>query len=328
MILLNIKRYLNVLIEHIENVDAYNCLLAVVATLAKYYGRDYHMISGSDWKLKYDGSISNKRIGEQIDIVSHIDVTCRAMQFHGFFWEMEPFKECYINTDTGCFKDYTYPFLVSVDMYYLEWSKAYQNYHFLHYLIISDYNCENKTYTCIDPYFQYANYSVPKQDLFLSMDRCGKITLSELPKKISAEDYIRVIREDIMMVNRDNENYTNIKRLANDVYTKMDIHYEFDEFKHDLQTVPIMDRIRKVAVFRDAYACMLDYVYEIFNLEYLKKASELLKQSVTLWKIIKGKLLKTYITNSINRDREIFSRMINQIADIEKQAVETILFNY
>lgn len=104
-------------------------------------------------------------------------------------------------------------------------SKAYRNYHFLHYLIISEYNLENKTYICIDPYFQYTYHSISKQELFPSIDRCGKITLSKLPKEIRAEDYIKVIREDIRLVNQDNENYINIKRLANDIYTKMDINY-------------------------------------------------------------------------------------------------------
>lgn len=313
--------------EHIENASAYNCLLASVATLAKYYGRDYHMISGSDWKLRYDVGVCNERIGEQIDVVSQVDVTYRAKQFHGFIWETEAFEECYINADTGCFKDFTYPFLGSIDLYYSKWSKLYQRYHFLHWLIICDYNSKNRTYTCIDPYFQYAHYNVSKEDLYLSMERCGKLKLFELPKKNCAEDYIKVIREDIMMVHKDNENYTNIKRLASDICTKMDIHYEFDEFKNDLHAVPIMDRIRKVAMYRDAYSCMLDYVYNLFDLKNLKDASSLIKQSVILWKTIQGKLLKTYLTDSLNSDRETISQMIKQIADIEKQAVEIILFN-
>lgn len=313
--------------EHIENINAYNCLLASVATLAKYYGRDYHMISGSDWKLRYDGGACSERIGEQIDVVSQVDAASRTMQFHGFVWEMEAFEECHTNADTGYFKEFSYPFLVSVDLYFSKWSKMYQKYHFFHYLIVCDYNSKDKTYTCIDPYFQYAHYNVSKEDLYLSMDRCGKISLFELPEKNSAEDYIKAIRDDIILVNKDNENYTNIKRLANDISTKMDIHYEFDEFKNDLHAVPIMDRIRKVGMYRDAYSCMLDYVYKLFELKYLNDASSLMKQSVVLWKTVQGKLLKTYLTDSIHNDREAISQMLKQIADIEKQAVDIILFH-
>jgi hypothetical protein len=313
--------------EQIENINAYNCFLASVATLAKYYGRDYHMISGSDWKLRYDVGVGSERIGEQIDVISQVNAAYRAMQFHGFIWELEAFDECHINDDTGRFKEFTYPFLGSIDLYYSKWSKAYQRYHFLHYLIICGYNSKDRTYTCIDPYFQYAHYNVSKEDLYPSMDRCGELILFELSKKNSAGDYIKAIREDIIMVDKDNENYTNIKRLASDVCTKMDIHYEFDEFKNDLHAVPIMDRIRKVAMYRNAYTCMLDYVYKLFELKYLQDASSLIKQSVVLWKTIQGKLLKTYLTDSINSDRETISQMIKQIANIEKQAVEIILFN-
>ncbi|WP_139084770.1 hypothetical protein [Bacillus sp. FJAT-27264] len=313
--------------EHIENVNSYNCLLASVATLAKYYGRDYHMISGSDWKLSYDGCTGSKRLGEQIDVISQVDPTYRAKQFHGFIWEMEAFEECQINEETGCYKDYTYPFLVSVDLYCSKWSKVYQRHHFLHCIIVCDYNSKDQTYSCIDPYFQYAHYNVSREDLYLSIDKCGKLMLLELPEKNSVEDYIKAIREDIVMVNNDNENYTNLKRLANDILTKMDIHYEFDEYKNDLNAVPIMDRIRKVTMYRDAYSCMLDYVYKLFELKYLNDASSLIKQSVVLWKTIQGKLLKTYLTGSINSDREIIAQMINQIADIEKQAVDLILIN-
>lgn len=313
--------------EQVENVNTYNCLLAVISTLAKYYGRDYHMISGSDWKLRYDDCAGTKRIGEKINVVSHVDIAGRTMQFHGLTWDMESFDESYINKDTGCFKEFTYPFLGSFDLYYSKWSKAYKNYHFRHYLIISDYSPKDRTYTCVDPYFQYGRYNVLHKELYPGMDRCGNITLSELPKNICEKDYIQVIQEDIMMVSHDNENYTNIKRLANDIYTKMDIYYEFDDFKNNLQTVPIMDRIRKVAIYRNAYSCMLDYVYNLLDLKYLQEASSLIKQSVLLWKTIKGKLLKTYITNSINSDRERISKMIQKIADIEKQSLEIILLN-
>lgn len=312
--------------EQIENANAYNCLLVSVATLAKYFGRNYHMISGSDWKLRYAMSVGSKRIGEQIDVVSQVDAAYRAMQFHGFTWELVEFDECHINADTGCFKEFTYPFLGSVDLYYSKWSKFYQRYHFLHYLIICDYNCKDRTYTCMDPYFNYARYKISKEDLFFSLDRCGKLTFSELPIK-SVEDYIKAIREDIILVDTDNKNYTNIKQLASDICTKMDIHYEFDEFKNDLYAVPIMDRIRKVTMHRNSYTCMLDYVCKKFELEYLLDASSLIKQSVILWKTIQGKLLKTYLTDSMSRDRKIISKMLRQIADIEKQAVEIILCN-
>jgi hypothetical protein len=313
--------------EQIENANAYNCFIASVATLAKYYGRDYHMISGSDWKLRYNSGVGSERIGERIDVVSQVDAACRVKQFHGFIWEMELFEECHIDADAGGFKEFTFPFLVSVDLYFSRWSKFYQKYHFLHYLIISDYNSKNKTYTCIDPYFQYAQYNVSKEDLYPSMDKCGKLIFFEITEKSSVEDYIKAIREDIMMVDKDNENCTNIIQLANDICTKIDIHYEFDEFKNELHAVPIMDRIRKVAMYREAYSCMLDYVYKLSDLKYLKDASGVIKQSVDLWKAIQGKLLKTYLTNSINSERETISQMIKQIADVEKQAVKIILFN-
>ena len=87
--------------EKIEDANSYPCLSITLATLAKYYGRDYHMISGSDWKLQYDVSTSSKRIGEQIDIISEVNIKDRTMKFHGFTWEIEPFGISYINKDTG-----------------------------------------------------------------------------------------------------------------------------------------------------------------------------------------------------------------------------------
>ena len=312
--------------EHIENVNAYNCLFASVATLANYYGRDYHMISGGDWKLRYDVSIDNKRICEKMDIVSEVDVAYRTMEFHGFTWRFEKFEESYVNINTGCVKEFTYPFLISIDLYHSKWSKFYHRFHFLHYLIVCDYNLKKGIYFCVDPYYQYTCYKISKEDLYFSMNKFGRITFSELPSK-SVDDYTKVIWEDILLVDKDNENYTSINRLADDISTKMDIHYEFDEFRNDLYAVPILDKFRKVAMCRDAYTCMLDYVYGLFEVKYLSEASNLIKQSVDLWRAVQGKLLKTYLTDSINSERKIISQMIRKTADIEKQAVEIILFN-
>ncbi|MDR0404893.1 MAG: hypothetical protein LBH37_03800 [Oscillospiraceae bacterium] len=312
--------------EHIKNVGVYNCFLAVIATLAKYYGRDYHMISSSDWKLKYDVAESNKRVGERIDIINQIDASDRAGQFHGFTWEVEILEDGRFNNQEH-FEEFTYPSIGSFDLYYLKGSTAYQKYHFSHYIIISEYDFKTETYICIDPYFQYAKYNIPREDLYSGINKYAKLIFLELPKKNSMENYIKVIQEDIITVNQDNENDTNIRQLASDICTKMDINYEFDEFKNDLQTVPILDKIRKVAMYRDAYICMLDYIYKLFKLKYLKEASNLLRQSVTLWKTAKGKLLKTYITNSINNDRGTISKMITQIADIERQAINIVLSN-
>lgn len=313
-------------IKQIEKANAYNCLLVSVATLAKHCGRDYHMIAGSDWKLRYDADLGNKRIGEQIDILSQVDAAFRAFQFHGFTWKFEGFEECFINADSECFKDFTYPFLGSIDLYYSKWSKFYHRHHFLHYLIIYGYNHMDRTYLCIDPYFNYEHYKISKEDLYKGLEKCGRLSFFSSPPG-SAKEHIEAIREDIMMVGEGNENYRNIKRLSYDIYNNMDINYEFDEFKNDLHAVPVLDRIRKVAIHRDSYTCMLNYVYKKFELVYLLDASSLIEQSVALWRTIQGKLLKTYLTNSMSNERESISKMLEQIADIEKQAVEIILCN-
>jgi hypothetical protein len=312
--------------EQIENANDYDCLLVSVATLAKYYGRDYNMISARDWKLMYDSNLDGKRIGEQIDVVSQIDSANKAMQFHGFTWEFNTFDEYCIDADTGSFKEILCPFIGSVDLYYLKRSKVYKKYHVLHYIIILEYNPIDEKYLCVDPYFQYEYYKITKEELYLGMDRYVKLDFCKVPKK-SVEDYKKSIKEDIIMVNEENENYKNIKQLASDIFTKMNISYEFDEFKNNLYVVPVMDKMRKVAIYRSSYSCMLDYVYNMFEIKYLFDASSLIKQSATLWKVVQGKLLRTYLTNSINSERKTISQMISKIADIEKQAVEIILFN-
>ena len=308
-------------LEKIENINAYNCLYASVATLAKYYGREYQMISSGNWTMKYDIETKHKRIGDKIDVFSSFDVISRTKKFHGFYWEMELFYKHDINKDTGLFKQYTYPFFVSIDLYHMKWSNSYQKYHSLHYLIICDYDSKSETYRCVDPYFQYSFFEIKREDLFLSVDRCGRIICLELPTKIHPSDYINALKEDYSLLNQNDENYKNIKLFASDLYTSMDINYEFDVYKREPQMVPIMNKIRKIALCRSAYVCTLIYVYEKLKYDYLKESAELLNQSVLLWKTLKGKLLKTYITNSMDQNRESLVAMIEKIANIEREVL-------
>ena len=321
------ERYLAVTFEPIENAAAYNCIIASIASIAKYNGLDYQMILGNNWNLRYEIGNSSMRIGERINIINQVDIAQRTMKFHGFSWETESFEARYFDADTGCFADYSYPFLVNVDWYDAKWSNFYKKYHFLHTFIIADYNSFNGTYICIDPYFHYSHLDLLKEDLFNCLDSCGRIVLSNFCNNMHTDDYVAVIQEDLLMVNKDNENFNNIKCLANDICTEMDIKSEFDEFKENLQAVPIMNGMRKIAMCRESYACMIDYVFELVNLNYLHDASILIKRSVTLWKTIKAKLLKAYLTNSMKSDRYTIYQILNQIADIEKQAIDIILYS-
>ena len=310
-------------LKYIENVNAYNCILASVATLAKHYGRDYQMIADSSWTLKYNVDEEYLRIGNQIDVVNQVEIRNRAIQFHGFTWKFEEFDGGHRCVDD--FAKLKFPFLASVDLYYSRWSNAYKKYHFLHCIIICGYNSKDNVYSCVDPYYQYANYNVTKDDLFISIRKYGELILYDRPQIID-EDYFHVIKEDITNINC-NENYENIKQLALDFYYKLDINYEFDEYKGNLYAVPIMEKIRKIALYRDSYACMLDYIFQVVRLQCVCEVSRLIKNSATLWKILQSKLLKTYLSNSIHDEREKLCQLVFQIAEIEKEALETLKFN-
>ena len=308
--------------RQIENASEYNCLLSCLATLAKHYGRDYQIIFSSNWKLQYNSNTVNKRIGEKIDIVSKTDIVSRSIKFHGFSWKMHPY-EIIVNHEN--ILDSFYPILATVDLYEFKFSDYFKKYHFTHSLIIKEYNLEKEEYLCIDPYFQYAQYVVPKKDLIICLKKWGEIELYNMPRDLCAEEYIKAITEDIMEVNYNNDNYKNIKSLANDMYNNMNIAFEFDEFRKNLQAVPIMNSIRKVTMYRSAYSSLLDYVYNLYKVESFRVASILIKQSVVLWKTVKGKLLKAYLTHSINREKITIYQLVNKIADTEKLATEQIL---
>ena len=88
-----------------------------------------------------------------------------------------------------------------------------------------------------------------------------------------------------------------------------------------------MEKIRKIALYRDSYACMLDYIFQVVRLQCVCEVSRLIKNSATLWKILQSKLLKTYLSNSIHDEREKLCQLVFQIAEIEKEALETLKFN-
>ena len=303
----------------IENVGAYNCLLASVATVAKSNNRDFYMIASGDLTFRYE-DVDCKRLGEQIDIVSKVDASYRAKIFHGFSWQ---FKDA--NQTVPHINENEYPLIVSVDQYDAKWSKYYQKYHFLHYLIACEYDDKMKVFRCIDPYYNYANYRISEEDFYNALVKCGQVVFTDLPIR-KMDDYKQTVYEDFIGMNE--ENYGNIQKFAINIYEKMDIHLEFDEYANCLDAVPIMDKLRKIAMSRDAYAIMLESIFDNCGLEYLLQASDLMKQSVSLWKQVRAKLLKTYLTKSFDNQRRDLSLMLKQIANIERKMTDIVLFNY
>lgn len=310
------------ILRQIENASEYNCLLSCLATLAKHYERDYQMIFSGNWKLQYNSNDNDKRIGEKIDIVSETDIVSRSIKFHGFSWKMYPVA---FPIDCENIVELTHPILATVDLYNFKVSSYYQKYHFIHSIIVEEDDFKKNEFVCVDPYFQYAQYVVPKSDLMICLKQWGELEVYNLPKNIYVGEYIKAIKEDISEVNNNDDNYRNIKSLARDICNEINIVFEFDEFQENLQKVPIMNSIRKVAMYRSAYSSLLDYVYEHYKIENCRVASDLLKQSVVLWKTVKGKLLKAYLTHSIYREKTTIFKLVNEIADTEKLAIERIL---
>lgn len=310
-----------VTLARIDNESAYNCIHISVATIAKYYGRDYQMISGGNWALQYEAN--KERIGQCMDVVNEVDVCKRVERFHGFSWIMLPFDRQNIDLNTGSFHDFNYPFLGNFDLYYSPWSEVYQKHHFFHCLIILGYDVQTDQYTCLDPYLKYKVFSTSSQDLFSGMNRCGKVVLTNPIQNLSSYDYWQYIQDDMQLVNCNKTNFLNIHKLADDIENRMDIHCEFDEFKSDLHAVPILDRIRKISLSRHAYAWMLDYVYKVTGSNGLDRASNLLLDGVTLWKIIQARLTKQYLSGMDDKFSEI-SSMVRLIAGIEQEVIEIL----
>ena len=307
--------------ERIEHIDAYNCINACISTLAHHYGKEYFMIAGGNWGLVLDSESKGKRLGERIDIINDFDGTCRTKKFHGFSWNMENVDEKDRNDVTGEFKGYKFPMLVRVDLFELERIGFYQKFHIPHNLIVYSYNADDKCYSCLDPFFEYEEFTLNKDTLLQAMSTCGTLELFPEPKEIELQDYMEAIKEDMDMVGKDNLNYINILRLAEELEENFDIGLEFEGLQNQLHSLPIMDKIRKVAQARYAYCCILDGIYRLYQIEAVKNAATQLKQSVNMWLMLKAKLLKMYLTKPSETDKKAMIQMLKQIAELEKGVV-------
>lgn len=279
------------------------------------------MILLNDWTLKYNKVMEKERLGEQIDVINTFDAVSCCEQLHGFSWQMEMFNEGYINHETGIYKNYEFPFIITLDVFYFKELKYYHKFHFTHSFIILGYNAKTKKYNCLDPYFDYAQYEVTYEEVFKGVTQCGRITLFKRYKE-EKKDFIEMISKDTKLIN---ENYVNVKRFAYDISNKMNIDNEFHGYKNDLYAVPLTRKLHKIAMYRKAYAIALNYVCNLYNLTYLQDASNLMMQSVYLWTIVSGKVLKAYFSDTRRDEIEIAGKIVEQIADIEKNVVETVL---
>lgn len=305
---------------NIKKNQDYSCRQTVLVEAAKYLGHDYEMIALGNWRFDY-GKNGNNSIGEKIAQIYPTLYIENIKRYHGL--QLQSAKADNINLKDRIQSNLENgsPVIVHSDTYYCPWYVGYKRIYYSHFFIII--GSKDGEYQCYDPTMCEVLIEARDEDLLEGIDEI--LVMEQIPMFFyTPYEYLEQLHLDISS-NVEAEFYENMRNFSADIAKNFDPVIEFERFKMDIDTAPLIDNIRDIFVFRIGYANMLHYLADIISPELNEFADDMLDCSQA-WKIIRGKFIKMALSNKYSKETLIdISEKVKNIYTKEMNLAERIL---
>jgi mycobactin peptide synthetase MbtE len=297
---------------NIKNKDSYNCIQAVMATLADYYDFEYRLGFLNCWNFYYEtnnkefDTIADKLLvaDEMInDIIEGFDkyqgIKLRKEELNSF----QDLKS-YVITRI----DNNQPVILIIDDYWCPWSASFKKYHLLHSFIINGYENEYK-FICTDPYSnlanQYLNYDIMPNIEYICY------TVHEVDN-ISID--LMIFNDKINQVLRGSEQ---IEYYINDL---KNIYVEKEKANSiSLDTIPLMRKLKEIENSRINYAEALSLLKEKIFLSNIDSTIDKLNRIAGLWGKHRYVMIKYFMLSNNSTLLSQSISLASEIAEREKE---------
>lgn len=297
-----------------------NCIEDCIVSIAVWINRGYELLFAESWGFRFlcekkDNSklIGSRIIANQAGIKSCLEKYYGILSNYNNIYDSESFigiiKVELVNER---------PVIMFIDSFWCPWDGGYRKYHVPHAIISIGFDDKNNCIHCTDAFAMKYDVILPYED-YLRGFSGTYITFSLKDTYLKDISWRDILTNTLNNLNANINNFNafnEIRKFANAVRL-MDLTLEFPSGK-SLWSQPLYNNVKNVVNIRWQVINILNYLYEIFNIEELKKLSDIMKQVVSKWTIILSMFVKASF--KINSKKLLFkiSEKLFNIADAEE----------
>lgn len=305
---------------NIQKNQDYSCRQTVIVEVAKYLGVNYEMIALGNWRFDYCYD-TDKSIGEKLAQIYPMHYILSIEHYHGL--QLQRIKTDNLNVKDVIFHnlELARPVIVHSDTFYCPWYVGYKRIHYSHFFIIIGY--KNGNYQCYDP--TMCDNLVEAQDHILLEGIDELITIEQVYTEThTANEYLEQLQKDVQ-TNIGRAFSAGIRAFSEDIARHFDATTEYEKFREDIDTSPLIDNIRDLFVFRIGYANLLHYLADIVSPKLNTYASDMI-DCAKAWKTLRGRFIKLALRKEIRQEiLDDLSRAILNIYEKETRLAEKII---
>jgi hypothetical protein len=301
------------------------CEDIVIATIAKYYRRDYEMIYLDSWSFIYDKSENRPNLGFKFNTLNVNKVSLlekyygiRQNYFNiGNLYEMKKiiFDELSKNNPT----------VVDLDVFCFEWcNKEERESHSQIPFIIVGYQDGNLQLLDVHT---TGKVHLVKEDVFFQ-SVCKYIYTYEIVKdqeKIDVNLCINYIVDKAIVKHNDFNMFDAIREFASYFENNFNFEYEYiNNIDNNFFNTPFINRMKKVISSRGLFSKVFDLLYKYQKVDELINISNNFRILASKWNMILSLITKAYYTGSIEQQRSKIALKIREISDFEEKTYHAI----
>lgn len=281
---------------NIQKNQDYSCRQTVIVEVAKYLGANYQMIALGNWRFDYCHNRGNS-IGLKLAQIYPMDYIWSMEYYHGLLLQRNIVDSLNVREAVLHNLKFGRPVIVHSDTFYCPWYVGYKRIHYSHFFIII--GCKNGIYQCYDP--TMCNNMVEAQDHILLEGIDEIITVEQVyAAPHTANEYLEQLQKDVQ-TNIGKEFSIGMHAFSEDIALRFDAAVEYDEFRADIDTAPLIDNIRDLFVYRIGYANLLLYLADIVSPRLNVYANNMF-DCAKAWRTLRGRFIKLALSKKIRQE--------------------------
>lgn len=293
------------------NKGTYNCFQFIVATMAKFFCCEYHMVMLELWGFKYNIKI-NGNIGSRLGLcwAGEIDRRKELLQrYHGLQLSITELDGEVILESINK-KLTTGPLSVYLDSYECYWLPFYKKQHRLHTVILTDKGSD--TYSFID---QYSDTSLNSELEFTFIEtNCKQVVeFNYYPAGIVQDEYLLEIINCINIFER-RDTLKNFKAFSQDMKNELSISNEITD--NDPIASKLVMYLKNLTDDRINLIEAVGYIESKTGIS-LGNSKELLYAIAQKYDMLRSYIIKCAFTKR-NPDKDRISSKIDEIYESEE----------
>ena len=304
--------------------DYFNCIDAMMATIATHYGRDYQMMFLGSWGFFYNLSAENFSLRIRFGVDRYSRET--LAQYHGVVSQWNIVKgvpglveRARRHLDAGN------PMGLYMNAYYCPWSSAYRRFSINHYGIIVGMDERRKEFFCVDPYsFSQEVYTLPFDSLRKGFQEVIEFHTVPQPPLLPLKTLL--LQNGFCQGGKErfDRQCGDIRRLADDLPGDLDLAREIAGFQEDLKNSLIFRQVSNVSKHRAKTAVGFRYMADKYGQPELETFAGALDKAAGEWNRVNTLLYKLHFTKK-DEIKQRISRLIYGIADLEAQTADELI---